>query len=479
MTQFRERMEKLKSMIFRKTRRISYFGAGVLFFSFMLHGCVRTGLNDANKTVISKDTGTNVGISLSSPKLPDTPLSLEQAIEIALSNNPEFSAASHDKRAAEARYKAARGGMLPKISAVAGYSRYLDNQRLVPARDNGEPGVFGKTIISSDIVASLPIFTGGRLSAETRAAKLLSLSAGHRLARTEDELVFDVSLVFYSILVQERLIESLDFSKKVLQEHLERVDNLIAAQKAAKVDRLRTEVRMTDLNQRSVREKNALIVQNRTLVNLLGFAEMTGSLKLSGMLAEESVITGEIETHIAQATEHRSDYLAAKSEMAAQAERVKAAQAQQLPLLSLQGAYGGRWNSDFNDSEDVGRIGIGMEIPLFQGGQIRAHIIEEQERLLSLNDRLNKFYLRIRLDVETAVLNLTTAGERAQTTKKAIEQARESFRIESEKYELGKGAIVDVLDAQAALLEAETNYYLTLADLNIAAAQLKLAKGEH
>ena len=156
------------------------------------------------------------------------------------------------------------------------------------------------------------------------------------------------------------------------------------------------------------------------------------------------------------------------------------------PTLSLFGSYGERWAAnpserppDSRDSEDVGKMGIGLEIPLFEGGRAQARIREERAKLAALQSRLRRLELQIRLEVETAQSNVTSAFERAQTTEKAIEQARESLRIEREKYELGKGAVLDVLDAQAALLEAETNYYRGLADLNIAIAQLQLAKGDH
>jgi outer membrane protein TolC len=81
------------------------------------------------------------------------------------------------------------------------------------------------------------------------------------------------------------------------------------------------------------------------------------------------------------------------------------------------------------------------------------------------------------LDVETALLNVNSSWERIEAIKKAIEQAQESFRIERLKYDSGKGAIVDVLDAQSALLDSQTNYDRALADYNIALAQLRLAMG--
>ena len=85
--------------------------------------------------------------------------------------------------------------------------------------------------------------------------------------------------------------------------------------------------------------------------------------------------------------------------------------------------------------------------------------------------------LRIDLEIESAWLDVQSAAQRIDTTSAAVQQAQESLRIEREKYNQGKGAVIDVLDAQAALLEAQTTYYQALADYNIALAALELADG--
>ena len=126
----------------------------------------------------------------------------------------------------------------------------------------------------------------------------------------------------------------------------------------------------------------------------------------------------------------------------------------------------------------MGNIGVVADYPIFDGGRITAQINEQETRLASAQANLRKLWLQIRLDVETAMLNVDSARKRVRATQKAIEQSKESFRIESEKYDLGKGSITDVLDAQSAMLDADTNHYRALADFNIALAQLGLATGE-
>lgn len=419
------------------------------------------------------------------PQSMDKEITLEQALAMALTNNPELAASSFDADAALANKDAAQGALWPVISAQAGYARHLDDQRLVPARYNGEPGTFGDDIFSGDFLVRAPLFMGGKRINAFRAADLMYQSAAHDLARTREELVFNVASVFYTILAQKSLIDSLEFSATTLEGHLKRINDMIDAQKAARVDRLRTEVRLSSVRTALVREKNVLKIQYRLLATLMGIKPMGNELRITGSLKPSIPATASPENLTKTALKNRPDYLSARKKLEAQARRVDVARAGHSPDIWLIGAYGGRWAADPTDQppgaddwEDVGRVGVNIELPIFEGGQTRARIREERAKLAAAQKRLQHLEFLIRLDVDTALANMTSAEERVRTTEKAVELAKESLRIEQEKYELGRGAILDVLDAQSALLESETNYYQALVDVNIATAQLSLATGE-
>ncbi|MCA1734181.1 MAG: TolC family protein, partial [Acidobacteria bacterium] len=127
--------------------------------------------------------------------------------------------------------------------------------------------------------------------------------------------------------------------------------------------------------------------------------------------------------------------------------------------------------------DDLGRIGIAVSIPLFDGGRIAARVREESADLARMNEELRQLEIAVRLDVETAVLEMQSAREQIDAVSQAVGQAEESLRIERQKYELGRGTIVDVLDAQSAHLEMQTSYYGALAAAQVAEARLRLAMG--
>ena len=451
---------------------------------FFLLAAITTGCNSINKYGMTKKTldQTNNKEILD----PDVPIELEQAIAISLKNNPDIAIASWEYIAATADYDYSLGERFPKLKIAGGYLHYLDEQRLVPARKNGEAGTFSKDILSADFVATLPVFTGGRIRNQIEASNFLVKSAEYRMGRTREELIYNVSNTFFNILAQRKVLETLKFSAKVLEEHLKKIDALIAAEKAANVDRLRTEVRIADIKQKIVQEENVIAILNRNLANLMGIDNTNQNLNIAGELVLDEMITPpDLVNALNEAYMNRRDFLAMIMQVEAQKRNLQAIKAKKLPTIALQGSYGGRWAInetdkpvDANSGEDVGRVGLVFELPVFEAGQITAKIKEQSAKLKILNERLRKIRLQIRLDVETAILNTGFSIERIETIKKSIEQARESLNIEQKRYELGRGAIVDVLDAQAALLEAETAYYRALAGYRSALAQMKLAIGK-
>ena len=432
--------------------------------------------------------GAALAADLAAPTNSATPsdLTLTQAIAIALAQNPEIAAAKHDATVAKEQYRQAAGTALPSLHAVGGYNRFLDSQRLLPARYNNEMGVFSKDIVTGDLVLTLPIFTGGRIHNEISAADLLRQAADHQLARSREDLVFDVSSLYFSILASRHVVASLEFSKQALSEHLKQVAALIAAQKAAPVDQLRVEVRLADLQQKIVQAKNIEAIQRRALLALMGDMSQPDDVRVGGeLVVPPSTVSVSVGAALAKAMQQRPDYMAARSVLAAQDKTLSVARAAHWPAVALEGDYGGSWAADpsdqpagMNDLVDAGWAGVVFDVPLFEGGRIDSRVKEQRARLSAIQERLRKLKLQVRLEVETAVLNLDSSQERVLATQKAIEQAEEGLRIEQKKYDVGRGAIVDVLDAQAALLESQTSYYRALADYNTAGAQLLLATGE-
>lgn len=412
-------------------------------------------------------------------------INFEQALLFARKNNPTLESirlAIVKAKAVEARMKAVR---TPKLDVVGSAGRYSDGQRVFPASVNAEPGVFSKNIVGSDLVLSYPLYTGGTLKANQDAARFAAKSSELQYLRAQQEVEYRIACAFAQILAQREHIESLKFNCKSLTSHLTLINDLIRAEKAITVDRLRVEVRIADLQQNQARADNDLQITMEILANLMGVDhaqfEISGELLT---LAESKGLPDE-PALLRRAAQSRSDLAAMGEQMKSQAKRVDAAKGGTMPQVSAFAAYGGRWGIDPNDepagadsADDRGSVGLFITFPIWDGNLRRAEIDVEKAELASLQKRYAALQQGVVLEIRMAVLNLQSARERLTSTRKAVDQAREVLRTQQKAQGLGAATLTDVLDAQSALLTAQTNDYAALAEYQMAKAELKLAVGQ-
>jgi len=411
-------------------------------------------------------------------------LTLKQCIEIALENSPIIGYNSWKIEEMNALRNKAASQRWPHFRGVGSYYHYSDTQRLAPPRRPDYPLIFTDNMLSWNLVMTVPLFTGGRISNEIEATVLSQQSAEQNLDYARQELIFKITSVYFSILKQHKIVESLEFSRTTLEEHLKRVRSLIAAKKAAELDELRIEVRLANIMQQMEQENNILSIHHRSLTNLMGLKEIEFNIAPQSELRFEETET-DLEKNLKIAYSNRADYRSILKELEAQAKRIKAANSSYWPSISLYASYGAKQAvgsfvkpPGIDGIEDIGQFGLFFELPFFEGGKTKATVAQEQARLASLKEKLREMELAIQLDVEAAVLNLGSTGKRISAIEKAIEQASETLRIEMEKYDLGKGSITDIFDAESALLEVQTIYYVALADYNIYKAQLNFVQGK-
>lgn len=412
-------------------------------------------------------------------------ITFEQAVAIARHNNPTLESirlAMVKAKAVEARLKA---GRTPKLDVVGSAGRYSDGQRVLPASVNGEPGVFSKNLMGADLVLSYPLYTGGTLKANEESARFAASSSQLQYLRAQQEVEYRIACAFAQIFAQRRHIESLTFNRTTLTSHLALVNDLISAEKAIAVDRLRVEVRIADLQQNQMRADNNLQITMEVLANLMGLDsaqfEVVGELTS----ADAGRAPPDETALLLAAEQSRNDLAAMGEQMKAQAKRVDAARGAMMPQLSAFAAYGGRWGIDPNDepagadsADGRGSVGLFVTFPLWDGNLRRAAVDVEKAELASLQKKYAALKQGVMLEIRTAGLNLKSARERLTSTGKAVEQAREVLRTQQRAQGLGKATLTDVLDAQTALLTAQTNDYAALAEYQIAEAELKLAVGQ-
>jgi outer membrane protein TolC len=416
--------------------------------------------------------------------VPQRELTLDDVIDIALARSPDVRAAEREVDAAAKGHEAARGRLWPFVDLFGDWqysgpddenkTRVLANIMRMPQLDPGR-SQFDHNLYGAGLRVTYPLYVGGRVVAEIEATRLLTRLARERRAQTADELVFNLSSTFHNLLRLRENVKATEANINALEEARKNIQSLVEVGRAPRVDLFKVNTRLAAVKQELIRVRNEVDLAHAVLKTLMGL-EVTTPLSVKGVLGTEAMPL-DLVSDLAAAERSRPELQAKRRAVEVQAQQVRIAQGARLPSVHLRSQYaGGAGQSDLEPFGDF-VIGVNVSIPIFTGGQLTARVAQEEQRLAKAQQEVEKARLDVQLDVQAAHLQISEAQERIATAQAALEEAREALRVEQLKTEVGRGTVEDLLDAQAAELQAETHYTRALADYNTALVARRKAIG--
>jgi len=406
------------------------------------------------------------------------PLSLHEAIAIALRDSPFLHASNAKVRGAVEGEKASKGTLLPRLDAYTGYQRTSDPMVVVPIKGfNAAPPAFSRDHYQAGLRFTLPLYEGGRRWTRITASKLIKSITSHELSGSKQEIIANVTNTFKQILSLKELEQAQQKVLKALQKVHEDTGKKLELGRAAPVDLLKMDTQVATEKQDLIHTRQATIRSRQALAALLGINPArlpTIEGKLSSIAPQLPVVS---ETSLEDLSSKRPDIQKALQEVKLAATEVKLQKGYHLPDIGLTSDYGQRAGSGLNDHEEVWTAGIEVNFNVFNGGTTSAHIRQALASLAAAQENLRQHKLTAMTEIQQARSRIREADSKISMATKAIRSAKESYRIEKLKYQTGAGTITDSLLAQAAWFQAEALKAEAVYDLEKAIVDYRLATG--
>jgi outer membrane protein TolC len=410
-------------------------------------------------------------------------VTLDEAIAMALLQNPFYLATQEKVAQAKAQVRQAASGFLPTLNAQG--TDTLDEKLFVlefPSLVPGQPPQRFSIDFTRDyqmaLTFGLPLFTGGRLTAGYKQAGYGLQASREGVRLSEQETVFNVKRAFYTYLLAKEFSTVAAESLALAEGFRNNVKNLYDVGVASKFELLLAEVQVTNLKPPSIRARNGIEVAALNLKTILGIPLDT-PLEIKGELVSpplDPVTEAVVEEAQAQRPELRQlDYQRLMA-----GEMLKMARGAGLPSLAVGGLYN-LWSDRLVfrkvDWQNYYTISLSLNIPLFNGFDTLAKVGQSKAAIREIEWNRKGLAEMISFEVKQAVLNRAQARETLLSQEKNVEQAREAVRIAELNYTEGLATNLDVVTAQVGLRQASTNYSQALYDCVISDAQLEKALG--
>lgn len=393
-------------------------------------------------------------------------LNLEDSIQMALENNRNIKSALADVDTAKWNLSNARRQMGPTLSWTTGAFS-------VGGRDYDAKKIDSQ--YSNALQVGVPLYNGSLRASIDKAGYGIN-AADVTLENMKQTIRYQATADYYQILQCRNLINVQQDAVDTLREHLDNVNAHYNVGTVAKSDVLASQVQLANAQQALVTAQNSYDVAVATLNNVIGLDTDT-VLDIRDQLGYthyDLSLDDCTKFALANRADGAACYYAVKQAEAG----INIAKAGNYPSVNAIASKSIAGGKAFKDEQSESwQAGAQASWNIFDNGVTAASVHAAEAALLKAQEASRQQDDTIKLDVRTAYLNLQAAEKNIDTTKTAVAQAEEDYKIANVRYSAGVGTNLDVMDANEKLTEAKTNYYTALYNYNTSKASLDRAMG--
>ena len=421
-------------------------------------------------------------------------LKIGDAIETAVTKNPEILSAIQQIRLTKGQLVQVRAALLPTVQANSSYQIQEDklanprpeqkntgsaNPLLAPLLQQLTPPSNQNESWNVTIQVNQSIWSGWKNQADFSAARLANDSAYYSLRQTIDKVVADTKKLFYDVIFNRALLRVREESGAVLQSQLQDQLSRFEAGTVPRFNVLQAEVALANAIPPVIQARNALRISQFALVKQLGLNYPSDPSKIpinvTGQL-DYNPIKLDLGNSVFTALTRNPSLKVQRQNILIGAEQLKSAMSGFQPTLNATAGwqtFNIPTSSQLDDTVNGWFFGVTGSWNIFDGlatvgATQAARAALDQSRINYDNSARG-----VELDVQRAVSNLIEAQEIIDSQRANVTQATEALRLSRERLDAGAGTQLDVLNAQQSLLEAQTTelegryrYITALAEYN-------------
>ncbi len=406
-------------------------------------------------------------------------LTLDQAVGLAIKQNPTAQIAVLTAAQSEQDKNIARAELLPQASARISDEAQKVNLQAQFGGKTPFPG-FPKTlgpyqIFSAGPSVGAPVFDLTLWQRYRAAQNTMSASKANSLSTREQVILLVVSQYIGTL----RAVANVQASQSRVELAQALYDQAADLQKegvGTGIDTLRANVELQNEKQRLLEAENdreTLLYGLSRLLNL----DPRQQLELADSLSFFDTPQPEVESSIEAALAERQEWKALSSQVKAAEDQKKAAQYSRLPSVRFDGTFayvGTSGNTTLPTYTYQGSVNL----PLFTGGRIHSEIVRADLEIRKLEEQRADLRNQIALDVKTALLNLQSARSEVQVANLGVQLSKEEVDQAGDRFKAGVANNIEVIQAQDSLSRANDNQIAALYRFNQARADFARSIGQ-
>ena len=411
---------------------------------------------------------------------PTMHLTLDKAIELALSENPTMKVAEKEIELKEVSKTEAWQNLLPTVSLNGTVTYNIKVAEIKTSMGSFKMGMDDSNTWNGALQVSLPLYAPAvyKTMSLTKSDLELAVEKGRG---SKIDLVNQVTKAYYQLMLAQDSYNVLNENYKLAETNFNIVNAMYEQGRVSEYDKISAEVQKNSAWPSVVSGKNAVEIAKLQLKVLMG---ITADVDL--------VIDDNLKNHeneMAEAADSEIDLTNNSSlrQIDMQGELLnkqrKLLKTSYLPTLALAGSYQYQSMSNTNwevhnfNWSNASSLTLSLSIPLFKASNQTSLKSNKIQQYQLAETRINTERM-LNMQAQSYIDNMTKSAEQLQSNKTAVELAQKGLEISQKRYDVGKGTILELTNSQVSLTNVKLSYNNTIYDYLVAKAELNKVLGK-
>lgn len=408
-------------------------------------------------------------------------LSLEQAIEIALTDNPTIKVANQEIELKKVSQKEAWQSLLPTASLSGSMAYTVKAAVMSLSGKQFQMGEDGASTWNGALNVNLPVFAPDVYRTMQMTKTDVELAVEKSRASRID-LVNQVTKAYYQLLLAQDSYKVLEESYAVSEKNYNVVKSKFEQGRVSEYDKISAEVQMRNIKPNVVAAQNGVRLAKLQLKVLMGIADATLELKATDNLKnyEKEVAAHQLGEGFSLDGNSTLKQLDLNEQILQQS--LKRQQAAFMPSLALNFAY--QYQSFYNKNFEIwhydwfpgSTLTLTLTVPLYKASNF-TRVKSARIQLNQLNENRINTERQLNMQAQAYVDNMTASAEQLTSNKESVTQAEKGREIAEKRYEVGRGTILELNSSEVALTQAQLTYNQAIYNYLVAKADLQSVMG--
>ncbi len=412
-------------------------------------------------------------------------ITLDKAIEMGVGNSKQLQLSRAKLDEATAAVREAGQRRLPDVTATGSYLRVANPKVSLKTQKQAGGGTDTTRTSSTPNVSqavygivnvSLPLYSGLRIKYGIEASKFLEEAAKLDVDHDKEGVILNIIDAYNNLYKAGLQIDVINSSLQQSQQRVTDFSNLEANGLLARNDLLKAQLQVSNIQLNLVDAKNNLQLNTIVLDLLLGLPDST-KLTLDSNSFVMPPSPGNPDDYRQQALQNRKDLQAVDYRIKASGSNVKSTEGEKYPSLALTGGYVAADVPNVLTVYNAVNVGIGLNYSLSSLWKTDAKVQQAKARQRQTEANRSELSDQIQLQVGRSYLAYTSSLEKINVYELAIQQAEENYRITKNKFDNSLATTTDLLEAEAAQLQARLNFTSAKSDAVVAYKRLQQTVG--